>query len=102
MKAEECTADCVRLDVRNTEELEDLIFHVNAYLRIPQGLIATKYPSMANTSVRNVIKKFKNNRMSLKEIERYGDFLVDVETQRAVERDIIFDHAKTLPFGFSL
>jgi hypothetical protein len=40
--------------------------------------------------------------MSLKEIEKYGDFLIDIETHRAVERDIIFDHAKALPFGFSL
>ena len=102
MKAEECTADCVRLSVRNTEELEDLIFHIDSYLRIPQDLVAIKYPDFEDLSVQDVIRRFKDNKMSIKEIEEYGDFLVDVETQRAVERDIIFDHAKILPFGFSL
>ena len=102
VKAYECMNDCSRLDVSNTEELEDLIFHINTYVDIPQTLVATKYPDFESTSVQDVIKKFKNDQMSIKEIEKYGDFLIDVETHRAVERDLIFDHAKALPFGFSL
>lgn len=101
-KALKCLEDCNKLEVSNVEELEDLIFHVNIYINIPVALVETKYPDFKNTSVRDVIKKFKKGMMSLKEIEKYGDFLIDVETQRAVERDIIFDHAKVLPFGFSL
>ena len=102
MKATECTNDCNKLEVRNTEELEDLIFHINTYIDIPFALTETKYPEFRNTSVRDVIKKFKDNKMSLKEIEKYGDFLIDIETHRAIERDLIFDHAKSLPFGCSL
>ena len=101
-KAYECMSDCHRLAVSNTEELEDLIFHINTYVEVPKTLVATKYPSFKNASVQGVIKRFKNNEMTIKEIEKYGDFLIDIETHRAVERDIIFDHAKALPFGFSL
>ena len=102
MKAYECMNDCGKLDVSNTEELEDLIFHINTYIDIPKTLVATKYPDFKNASVQGVIKRFKNNEMSIREIEKYGDFLIDIETHRAVERDLIFDHAKVLPFGFSL
>lgn len=102
MKAFECMNDCYRLEVRRTEELEDLVFHINTYLEIPTALVETKYPDFKGISIQDTIRKFKDNKMSLEEIEEYGDFLVDIETQRAVERDIIFDHAKTLPFGFSL
>ena len=102
MKALECTNDCNKLEVRNTEELEDLIFHINTYIDIPVALTETLYPEFKDTSVQDVIKRFKNNKISLEEIEKYGDFLVDIETHRALERDLIFDHAKNLPFGFSL
>ena len=101
-KAFECMSDCSRLEVSNTEELEDLIFHIDTYIDIPKTLVATKYPDFRNASVQGVIKRFKNNQMSIREIEKYGDFLIDIETHRAVERDLIFDHAKVLPFGFSL
>lgn len=101
-KALECMNDCKRLEVSSTEELEDLIFHIDTYISIPCTLVETKYPAFGNTSVQDVIKRFKNDRMSIKDIEKYGDFLIDIETHRAVERDCIFDHAKKLPFGFSL
>lgn len=102
MKAYKSLEDCKRLEVSCTEELEDLIFHINIYMEVPSALIETKYPDFKGLSIQKVIKKFKEDKMSLKEIQDYGDFLVDIETQRAVERDIIFDHAKSLPFGFSL
>ena len=101
-KAYECMGDCYRLEVGSTEELEDLIFHINTYCNIPSALVETQYPSFKNVSVQDIIRRFKENKLSIKEVEEYGDFLIDVETQRALERDIIFDHAKTLPFGFSL
>lgn len=102
LKALECTKDCYNLEIRSTEELEDLLFHIKTYKEIPQTLIETKYFNFKNTSVKDIIRKFKEDKISLEEIERYGDFLIDVETGRAVERDLIFDHAKKLPFGFSL
>ena len=101
VKAYECMNDCCRLEVSSTEELEDLVLHINSYLEVPTALVETKYPDFRGTSIQDVIKKFKGKKMSIREINTYGDFLVDVETQRAVERDIIFDHAKCLPFGFS-
>lgn len=100
-KAGECMNDCYKLEVSNIEELEDLIFHINTYVEIPKVLVEIKYPTFNNVSIQNVIRRFKENKLSIKEIEEYGDFLIDIETHRAVERDIIFDHAKKLPFGFT-
>ena len=102
MKAYECMDDCYKLEVRQTEELEDLVFHINAYLSVPEALVELSYPEFRNVKVKDIIKKYKKKKTSIAEIKRYGDFLVDIETQRAVERDCIFDHAKSLPFGFSL
>ena len=101
-KACECMNDCYKLEVSNIEELEDLIFHINTYTEIPKALAEIKYPTFNDVSVQNVIRRFKENKLSIKEIEDYGDYLIDIETHRAIERDIIFDHAKKLPFGFSL
>ena len=101
-KALKCMEDCATLDVSSIEELEDIIFHINTYFNIPSALIEIKYQEFRNLSVQDVIRKFKKNKLSIKEVQKYGDFLIDVETQRMLERDIIFDHAKSLPFGFSL
>lgn len=101
-KAYESMKDCAKLEVGSTEELEDLLFHLKIYKEIPMALTETKYPKFRGSSVKDVIQRFKQDKMTLQEIEEYGDYLVEVETQRAVERDIIFDHAKVLPFGFSL
>lgn len=102
MKAYECMHDCYKLEVRRTEELEDLIFHVDSYISIPQALAELSYPEFRNTNVRDIIRRYKTGKVSLDEIKRYGDFLIDVEIQRNIERDFIFDHAKVLPFGFTL
>lgn len=101
-KAQECMRDCEKLSISNIEELEDLVFHIRTYLEIPRALVETKYPQFRNVSVQKIIKKFKQDKTTPKEIEKYGDFLIEVETHRSLERDIIFDHAKFLPFGFSL
>lgn len=101
-KAYDCLEDCTVLGVEATEELEDLIFHINSYLAVPHDLIETKYPEFKNLKVLDIIKKYKKHQTSIQEIKKYGDFLVDVEMQRHVERDFIFEHAKILPFGFTL
>lgn len=101
-KAYECMNDCYKLDVRRTEELEDLVFHIDAYLSIPEALVAINYPEFKNTKVKDIINRYKKNRVSIDEVKRYGDFLIDIEIHRNIERDCIFDHAKVLPFGFTL
>jgi hypothetical protein len=49
-----------------------------------------------------VVQKYKAGKMNVAEVERFADFLADIEKQRAVERDIIFEYAKVLSFGFKL
>ena len=102
MKAYECMDDCYKLNVKRTEELEDLVFHIDSYLSIPEALVATSYPDFHGIRVRDIIERYKKHRVSIDEVKRYGDFLIDIELHRNIERDCIFDHAKALPFGFTL
>ena len=101
-KAFECMNDCYKLDVSRTEELEDLVFHIDAYLSIPEALISINYPEFKNVKVRDIIKRYKSHNITLDEVKKYGNFLIDIEVQRNIERDFIFEHAKCLPFGFHL
>ena len=71
-------------------------------LDIPKFLEETEYPEFKGLSLKDIIKGYKAKKLSLKEINKYGKFLVDIEKQRAVERDFIFEHAKILTFGFKL
>ena len=100
IKAYECLDECFKLGVGSTEELEDLIFHIKAYKEIPNIIRELKYPEFKDVSLNELVKKYKNRKMSLKEVEQYGNFLLEIEENRAVERDFIFEHAKTLTFGF--
>lgn len=102
LKALQTLDSCNDLEVVNTEEIEDLLFHLHIYYEIPEGLVETKYPSFKGESVRSIIKKFKEGKLSMGEVDKYADFIIDVETQRAVERDFIFEYAKNLAFGFEL
>ena len=101
-KAYECLKDCYKLDIGFTEELEDLIFHIKTYREIPTALAEIKYPQFVGISVQDVIKKYKSKRLDMKQVDMYGHYLVEIEEQRALERDLIFDHAKILTFGFKL
>lgn len=101
-KAYECLEDCYKLDINFTEELEDLVFHIRTYREIPQILVETKYPEFRGISMKDVIKNFKNKKLPLEQVNKYGDYIVEVEEERAIERDFIFDHAKVLTFGFKL
>ena len=102
MKANECLEDCTALEVADVEELEDMLFHIKIYYEIPKALIETKYPEFEGENMSNIIRKFKEGIMTLDDVDMYADFLTDVENQRALERDIIFDQAKILTFGFKL
>ncbi len=86
-KALECIHDCREIGVSNIEELEDLLFHIASYYEIPRVVKEIKYSG----------QKFRNMTQ-----EEKLDYFMEVETQRAVERDFIFEHAKSLSIGFEL
>ena len=96
-KAHSCLDDCLSLNIPNTEQLEDLIFHIRSYYEIPKVVRELKFPDMQDFNVKSLLKKKASD--VPKEITEY---LVEIEVQRAVERDIIFDLAKNLPFGFTI
>ena len=102
MKAYESLDDCYTLEVNMTEEIEDLIFHIKTYYDIPESIIATKYPELKGIDIPKLLKEYKAGRMDMSDVLEFADYLEEVEMQRALERDIIFEHAKTLAFGFKL
>ena len=83
-------------------EIEDLIFHIKSYREIPKIIEETRYPEFKGMGIKEIVRRYKFKKLSLEEISKYGNFLVEVEEQRAVERDFIFEHAKILTFGFKL
>jgi hypothetical protein len=102
IKAYESLNDCLTLEVSMTEEIEDLIFHIRTYYDIPESIAETHYPEMIDVNIPSLIKEYKSGKLDMREVMIFADYLGEVETQRALERDIIFDHAKTLAFGFKL
>lgn len=102
IKAQETLATCFDLDITMTEEIEDFIFHIETYYDIPETVAYTKYPDLKNIDIEKMMKNYKKGKLSMADIMRFADFLEDVEKQRAVERDIIFEEAKMLSFGFKL
>ena len=102
IKAYETLKDCASLEVRMTEEIEDLIFHIKTYYDIPLTIASTKYPDLKDVNIMEVMKAYKKGNMKWEDVLKFADFLEDVETQRAVERDLIFEEAKILSFGFKL
>ena len=52
--------------------------------------------------MKSIIRKYKNKKLGLSEVKLYGDYILEVEEERAIERDFIFEHAKVLTFGFML
>lgn len=102
LKAYETLEDCMSLEVSMTEEIEDFIFHIRTYYDIPESIAATKYPDLKNMDISYLVKEYKKGKLSIEEVMEFADFLEDVEKQRAIEREIIFEHAKVLTFGFKL
>ena len=103
MKAMESLEDCITLGVSSTEEIEDLLFHLRLYYDIPESLIETKYPQFKGWNWQEIIKEYKRSEvLPVELVEVFSDFIIDVETERALEREIIFEHAKCLSFGFKL
>lgn len=102
IKAMETLEDCARMEVDMTEEVEDLIFHIRSYYDIPFNIAATSYPDLEGASIKHIIKGYDKGKASMEDVMIFADYLEDVEKQRAVERDIIFEYAKILAFGFKL
>ena len=101
-KAEDCISACNKLDVRSTEELEDLLIHLKIYREIPEVITEMEYPHFKKMNVQKLIREYKQGNKTLEEVNTFSDFLVELETERAVERDIIFDLAKNLTFVFKM
>lgn len=101
LKARDSLKDCYNLNISKTEDLEDLIFHIRSYVSIPEALAEIKYKEFKNVSLKEIIKRCKDKSISKEEIDKYSEYLTEIEEYRAVERDSIFEHAKILSFGFS-
>lgn len=71
-----------RVGVGSTEDIQDLIYHIDSYIELPKTLRRTIYEPY------------------LKKGEKLDLYLRDLETHRAVEREYIFELMKTLPIGF--
>lgn len=71
-----------RIGVGSTEEIQDLIYHIDSYLELPKILQSTTYKGYLENG------------------EMVEEYFHDLETHRAVERDYIFELVKKLPIGF--
>lgn len=91
---------CKKMDVTNIEEVEDLVFHIRAYFDIPVTLKNTMFSDIP-TGIKFRVKK---NTVVVPEkykglLDRYAEYLTEVEKQRAVERLCILECLKSFPFS---
>lgn len=96
-----------KMGICNIEEIEDLLFHIKSYSEIPQVVRDLDFPDIKE--VKFIFEKgylkavdLGKEKPSVAEIERYILYIEEVEKQRAVERDFIFDKVKSLPLGMVL
>lgn len=73
-----------KIGVGMTEDIQDLIYHIDSYIELPKVL--------QNTTYKGYLEKG----------EMFEEYFHDLETHRAVERDYIFELMKRLPIGFQL
>ena len=73
-----------KIGVGATEDIQDLIYHIDSYLNLPKMLQNTVYKGYLENG------------------EKFEEYFQDLETHRAVERDYIFELLKRLPIGFEL
>ena len=96
-----------KMGIYNIEEIEDLLFHIKSYSEIPQVVRDLDFPDIKEAKFifeKGYLKAVElgKERPSAAEIERYILYIEEVEKQRAVERDFIFDKVKNLPLGMVL
>lgn len=83
-EAEEYLKVFGKLGIGCTEDIQDLIYHIDSYIDLPNMLRRTVYEEY------------------LKNGEKLDEFFCDLEKHRAVEREYIFEIMKRLPIGFEL
>ena len=71
-----------KIGVGSTEEIQDLVYHIDSYVDLPNMLRSTVYEEY------------------LKKGEKIEEYFIELEKARAVERDYIFELMKKLPIGF--
>ena len=71
-----------KVGVGSTEDIQDLIYHIDSYIDLPNMLRRTIYEPY------------------LQKGEKLDLYMKELETHRAVEREYIFELMKTLPIGF--
>ena len=98
-KAKRTLRSCKTLEVSEIEELENLAFHIKTYYDIPRAVKETNFP---NVKELNLKKLLEGDIKDLEEVDEFMSYINEVEIQRSVQRDIVFDYAKALPFGFQI
>ena len=88
-EAENYLEDCCNSGTKQVEEMQDLLFHIDAYLNIPKELKITMFPEFTHKP--GTFKPYNVN-------ERFIEYLEEVEKQRSVERLFIFESLKHFPF----
>ena len=73
-----------KIGIGCTEEIQDLIYHIDSYIDLPNMLRKTVYEEY------------------LKKGEKLDEYFEELEKARAVEREYIFELMKKLPIGFEL
>lgn len=99
--------DCVNLGICNIEEIEDLLFHIKSYNEIPKVVKDMNFPDMRDIKFHYENGDIKlvevgKEKPTVEELEAYIKYIEEVERERAVERDFIFEKVKSLPLGFVL
>lgn len=91
---------CEKLEVKNTEDVQDLLFHIRSYFDIPLALRTTMFSDIP-IGFRLKLKMNKWVKVSgdSSVINRYIEYLTEIEKQRAVERTCILDCMKNVPFS---
>ena len=95
-----------RMGTCNIEGIEDLLFHIKSYSEIPEVVKQIEFPNMKEINLfyeDGSIRVFElgSRKPSIEDLEVYIKYIEEVEKQRAVERDFIFEKVKELPLGFS-
>lgn len=98
-RAKQALKDCTTLEISDIEELENLVFHIKTYYDIPRAVKETKFPNVKDLDLKKLVE---GNIEDLNETEEFMEYMSEVELQRTIERDFIFEHAKALPFGFQV
>ena len=89
----------------NIEGIEDLLFHIKSYHEIPEAIKQTEFPTIKDLKLfyeDGDIGVFRAGykKPTVEELEVYIRYIEEVEKQRAVERDFIFEKVNELPLGF--